>query len=176
MIFHSGIMDFSMEFLRWNIPFPVIVSWVPLSLLSLFSQVEPGWASPLSKEHKSKTNNYDSSKMNAFLAVAQPEDVEQYRSVFHRFMAYKLGRPVTFTPAGRVEIDAFPKDHVFTNDELTTINPMHICHWFCLMAYNKESPNRDDRPTKCASNTLKYHKRQSHISCPITYHHGTTFT
>jgi hypothetical protein len=27
------------------------------------------------------------------------------------------------------------------------------------MAYNKESPERDDRPTKCCSNTLKYHKK-----------------
>lgn len=98
--------------------------------------------------------------MNAgFLEVAQPEDINQYRGVFHRFMAYKLGRPVTFSPTGRVLVDAFPKDHVFTNAELTTIDPMHICHWFCLLAYNKESPERDDRPTKCGANTLKYHKK-----------------
>jgi hypothetical protein len=71
------------------------------------------------RTQKQSKQTYDSSKMNAFLAVVQPEDIDQYRSVSHRFMAYKQGRPITFSPTGRVQIEAFPKDHVFTNAELT---------------------------------------------------------
>ena len=82
-------------------------------------------------------------KMNAgflVLEIAQPKDLDAYRGVFHRFMAYKLGRQVTFTSKGRVRVDAFPRDCVFTNDELSSVVPMDICRWFCLLAYNKETP------------------------------------
>ena len=74
-------------------------------------------------------------------------------------MAYKLGRQVTFTSKGRVRVDAFPKDRVFTNDELLSVVPIDICHWFCLLAYNKETPQINDRPVKCGAKTLKYHKK-----------------
>jgi hypothetical protein len=94
-----------------------------------------------------------------FLEVIAPDDLPSYKRIFHRFMAFKHGRPVTFTQNGRVRVTSYPYDHQFSTEDLLAIRPIDICHWLCLMAYNNPTPSRDDRPTKSNRNTLLYHKK-----------------
>ena len=105
-----------------------------------------------------------------FLAVCAPQDVAQYKHIFHRFMAYKHGRPIHFTPKGQLKVESYPLDHVFTNEDLQAVTPLDVCHWFCLIAYNKEAPDRNDRPLYSTRNTLLYHKKALSYFMPNTLH------
>jgi hypothetical protein len=92
------------------------------------------------KENKQQETN---TIMDAgFLEIIQPQDVGSYKNILLRFMAYKHGRPVSFTRTGWVKVKAYPRDHHFSNVELQAILPIDICNWLCLVAYNKESPTR----------------------------------
>ena len=64
--------------------------------------------------------------MSNILAVAEPDSVKEYKSVLCRFMAFKHNRPYHFTAKGKVKIDAYPKDHQFTQDELVAITPTDV--------------------------------------------------
>ena len=137
-------MDFLVEYYGWNFPSPRSFTHT-----SLFHQPQAHLqkkaieAIEAIEATKATEATKVTIKMNAgflVLEIAQPKDLDAYRGVFHRFMAYKLGRQVTFTSKGRVRVDAFPRDCIFTNDELSSVVPMDICRWFCLLAYNKETP------------------------------------
>ena len=100
------------------------------------------------------------STMNeCFLAVAEPQHVRSYKGIFLRFMAYKHGCPISFTPGGLLKVDAYPMNHVFTNEVLNDITPLDVCKWFCLIAYHLETPTADERPIFSTYNTLLYHKK-----------------
>ena len=54
----------------------------------------------------------------------------------------------------------YEKDKKFSTEELLAIRPEHVVEWFNEMAYGKKTPDPDDRPTKCRSNTLLNHKKK----------------
>ena len=105
-----------------------------------------------------------------FLEVCTPQDVAQYQHIFHRFMAYKQGRPIHFTWKGQLKVESYPLDHVFTNEYLQAVTPLDVCHWFCLIAYNKESPDKNDQPLYSTRNTLLYHKKALSYFMPNSLH------
>ena len=108
--------------------------------------------------------------MSNILAVAEPDSVKEYKSVLCRFMAFKHNRPYHFTAKGKVKIDAYPKDHQFTQDELVAITPTDVTRWLSLMAYNKTDPTSDDLPIYANHNTLLVHKKSLSYFMPRQMH------
>ena len=104
--------------------------------------------------HSFSTNNMDA----ALMRVAEPDDVEKYHRVMCRFMAWKAGRPITYNGQG-LQIDAYPKEHVFSIEERRHLTPLDICQWLCLLCYRKVDPTKEDRPIHGTRNTLLYHKK-----------------
>jgi hypothetical protein len=49
--------------------------------------------------------------------------VDSYHGVLRRLMAYLH------------EVDAYEKDHVFSQDELVALTPSDIKRWMCVKAY-----------------------------------------
>ena len=70
----------------------------------------------------------------------------QYFPSLRRLMEHKDGR-------------LYPATHTFSDADLLTITPAHICSWFCLLAYGSASPATDALPTECRSSTLLGHKK-----------------
>ena len=77
---------------------------------------------------------------------------------------------IHFTPKGQLKVESYPLDHVFTNEDLQAVTPLDVCHWFCLIAYIKEAPDRNDRPLYSTRNTLLYHKKALSYFMPNTLH------
>ena len=58
---------------------------------------------------------------------------------------------------------AYPKDHVFTDDQRDSVKPKDILAYMTFVAYVKVDINKDNRPTQARGNALKTIKRS--ISC-----------
>lgn len=57
---------------------------------------------------------------------------------------------------------AYPKDYVFSIEELALITPEHIHAWMCYKTYGKEDVSPDDKPMFAMQNAIKGWKK--HIS------------
>ena len=117
---------------------------------TLLKKKENARARALNTSHKKTertTNQHEppvlrSKTMSNILAVATPDSVKEYKSVLCRFMAFKHGRPYSFTTKGRVKIDAYPHQHEFTQDELVAIKPRDVTQWLCLLAYHNSCTSK----------------------------------
>jgi hypothetical protein len=50
--------------------------------------------------------------------------------------------------------NVYPKDHVFTKEELLAVQPHHIRTWMNWRAYGMTNPDNNAPVTGCCSNTL----------------------
>ena len=81
----------------------------------------------------------------------------EYQSSLRRFMEHK-------------DKCEYAKDESFTEEQLLAIHPSHIVAWFNLLAFGKEVPDVDDKPTGCRSNTLLNHKKRLSFFHPRKNH------
>jgi hypothetical protein len=71
---------------------------------------------------------------------------EQYAPYLRRFMQWKHGR-------------LYDEGHIFTQEELLAIRPIHLVRYMSLVAYDKEEPGPDDKPTHRRSTGLEFFKK-----------------
>ena len=73
-----------------------------------------------------------------------------YKACLVRFMGHKHGTQ-------------YAKDAEFTQEQLTEVTADDLLKFMSLLCFGTIAPTRDDRPTKCRSTTLEFHKKA--ISC-----------
>ena len=78
-----------------------------------------------------------------------PKSISTYRSTFLRFMQY----------TNKI---AYPKDYVFSIEELAAITPQHVHAWFCYKTFGKDNYEPGDKPMFAMQNAIKGWKK--HIS------------
>jgi hypothetical protein len=77
----------------------------------------------------------------------QSEMVGMYHGVLHRLLVYVH------------EVDAYEKDHLFSQDELLALIPAEVTKWMCMKAYGTPEPGVDNHPTLCRPTSLEFWKK-----------------
>jgi hypothetical protein len=57
------------------------------------------------------------------------------------------------------KVDAYEKDHVFSQEELAALTPNDIKRWMCVKAYGTPEPGMDANPTECRSTSIAFWKK-----------------
>jgi hypothetical protein len=61
------------------------------------------------------------------------------------------------------EVDAYEKDHVFSQDELVALTPSDIKKWMCVKAYGMPEPGRPGRPSNRVQIVVNRHLEESNL-------------
>ena len=115
-------------------------------------------ANPGSAPHKASRQKANKQNKNMNTTAKQRE----YHSSMRRFMEHK-------------DKCEYAKDESFTEEQLLAIQPSHIVAWFNFLAFGKEVPKIDDKPTGCRLNTLLITRSACLSSTPGRIIRGTQF-
>ena len=53
----------------------------------------------------------------------------------------------------------YAAEHEFSQEELLTVRPEHVCRFFAMKAFGTATPGPDDRPNLCRSSTIAFSKK-----------------
>jgi hypothetical protein len=91
---------------------------------------------------------------------------ELYEPYLRKLMAFK----------DEVELEAYPKGHQFSQEELLSIRPRDIVRWMCRDAFGTPDPGPDDKPTERRSAGLCFAKKAISFFMPHKNMHWNVST